>query len=71
MQEFHNSLQQFNDAVRTAIRRGAVQIVSNPTFAEMARRYYEEQEKPKKKPRHHDHLLQRHIRSPTHRSRRP
>lgn len=69
LHEYHNSLQQFSDAIRSAVRGGMVQLINRPIFREMARQYVADQERKglPKKTRHHDHLLERHIRLPYHR----
>lgn len=53
--------------------RAMVQLAKHPLVRQMARQYVAEEDRKglPKKPRHHDHLLQRHIRSPQRANRRP
>jgi hypothetical protein len=72
LEQLRYSLTRFNEAAQSAIQRGMIQIVSRPNFRQLTQFLEDEERKGlPKKPRHHDHLLQRHIRSPQPRDRRP
>jgi len=60
---------QLGEALDRVFRgRGMIQVVhTTRQWADAVRRHAgaeEQQQEPTKKPRHHDHLIQRHIRSP-------